>query len=68
MDTVPRFQGYRGEVIREMEDPELFSLKSSKDEIGCSAISALGYCCTREHGHEGPHIAHGLNMIVAIWD
>lgn len=38
-------------------------------EFGCQKITGgLMFCCTRENGHSGPHIALGETKVFAIWD
>ena len=37
--------------------------------FGCLAESAGGYVCSREQGHDGPHVACGTkDHALATWD
>lgn len=37
----------------------------AEDAADCPA--RCGYFCTRDRGHDGPHVAHGRDGIIAFW-
>lgn len=48
-------------------EPE-YILPAADGEEECQATHAHTYYCTRAFGHEGDHVAHGMqNQMVAVW-
>lgn len=46
----------------------LESEADNTDFANCSTPSpSKGWFCTRPHGHEGPHVAHGSGVVGAAW-
>jgi hypothetical protein len=56
-------------LIDDNQRTRLDNLK--KDVIRCCAAEQTndlrGFGCTRKSGHKGPHVAHGLVRVLAVW-